>query len=376
MQFFLPAIIILGIITSYQDIKSGKIRNKWIIIGLAYALITNIALITYYSLTTSINTQYLLELTTNFIISILIGYAMWHYNIWSAADGKLFIAFSSLLPLEIYAFGHQKYFPAITLLTNIFLVSIMIMGIALFFKIKQKTIMKIAKTFAKENLNIKQLSTSALTIFSIFWLIQLLLAFFKMRNYLLTFAFTMILIPLIQKKTGKYFTSMLWIIAGIRILSDKTIYTKEFLLNFIILILIWRIIYSLIFGSVSKLSQEIFSRKIKIDELTPGMILSEKIDKKKITKKELAMMKKQTDTELIKQDDYYFIKTSKTGFDNGMINEAAEGLNKTQIREIKKMGFKKIKISQTIPFAPLIFAGVVLTILAKGNILIYIKNLF
>ena len=33
----LPVIIILGIVTSYQDIKFGKIKNKWISLALIYS---------------------------------------------------------------------------------------------------------------------------------------------------------------------------------------------------------------------------------------------------------------------------------------------------------------------------------------------------
>ena len=31
IYWFLPMILFLGIVTSYEDIKFGKIRNKWVI---------------------------------------------------------------------------------------------------------------------------------------------------------------------------------------------------------------------------------------------------------------------------------------------------------------------------------------------------------
>ena len=39
---FLPAILFLGATTSYEDIKHGKIRNKWIISAIVYAAIVYI----------------------------------------------------------------------------------------------------------------------------------------------------------------------------------------------------------------------------------------------------------------------------------------------------------------------------------------------
>lgn len=38
IYWFLPMVLFLGIITSYEDIHSGKIRNKWIIAGFVYVI--------------------------------------------------------------------------------------------------------------------------------------------------------------------------------------------------------------------------------------------------------------------------------------------------------------------------------------------------
>ena len=54
----------------------------------------------------------------------------------------------------------------------------------------------------------------------------------------------------------------------------------------------------------------------------------------------------------------------------------AEGLTRKQIEKIRKLGFKKVKVSSTIPFAPIIFLGVIITLLVKGNILILRYILF
>ncbi|MBU2634963.1 hypothetical protein KJ841_00605, partial [Patescibacteria group bacterium] len=35
---FLPLLFFIGLITSYQDFKEGKIKNKWIILGLIWGL--------------------------------------------------------------------------------------------------------------------------------------------------------------------------------------------------------------------------------------------------------------------------------------------------------------------------------------------------
>ena len=42
--YMLPALFLVGIATSVEDIKLGKVRNKWILIGLIYGLTVVIGL--------------------------------------------------------------------------------------------------------------------------------------------------------------------------------------------------------------------------------------------------------------------------------------------------------------------------------------------
>jgi len=85
----LPAILFLGIITSYEDIKSGKIRNKWIMSALIYAVLVNVVLVLFYPSKNGIHLPYLIELTTNSLFSVVLGFGLWYLGIWTAGDGKL-----------------------------------------------------------------------------------------------------------------------------------------------------------------------------------------------------------------------------------------------------------------------------------------------
>ena len=131
-------------------------------------------------------------------------------------------------------------------------------------------------------------------------------------------------------------------------------------------------------GGISELGRELFSKERNVKDLKPGMLLGELIEKKeKITKEELKALKKQENIEIIKNKKSYYIKKPKTGFElNKFINEEAEGLTKEQIEKIRGIGIIKIKVAQTIPFAPLMFLGIILTLIAKGNLLILVKTLF
>ena len=65
--YFLPMIIFLGIVTSYDDIKTGKIRNKWIAFALAFSAVMNIILF----LTNYATSYALVMLAINLFVSVV-----------------------------------------------------------------------------------------------------------------------------------------------------------------------------------------------------------------------------------------------------------------------------------------------------------------
>lgn len=378
LQYFLPAILALGIITSYQDIKIGKIRNKWIIMALAYACVVYIGLISYTYFTVGIRIHYIIELVTNMLFAIGIGFGVWYFGIWTAGDGKLFIAFAALIPLSSYSLGYQEWIPSITLLINIFVPACLIMLGFILFKIKIKHIKKVLIEFLQNFFQPKTLLNSAISLFAIFWGMQILLSSIGLGNaFFLRLILTMVVFAAIQKKLGKKSLYLMLGISLIRLAIDRSIYSFSFWIDFLALVLIWRFIRSFLRGSASKLAYEIFAKDIDINKLKPGMVLSDMIEKKeKMTNQEFNDLNKEKSTEIIKYKEDYYIKRSKSPFNiNNYIDEEAEGVTQKQIDKIKHVGFKFIRVSQTMPFAPFIFLGVIFTIIAKGNILIVIQKL-
>ena len=120
LAYFLPAIMLLGIITSYEDIKEGKIRNKYIIFSIIYSLLIYFILILMYSLKGTLRGEYISGLIINIFFAIIIGYAFWKSGVWTAGDGKLFIAYAFLVPLTEYSEGYVTFFPSMVLLVNFF----------------------------------------------------------------------------------------------------------------------------------------------------------------------------------------------------------------------------------------------------------------
>ncbi len=372
---FLPAILLLGIITSYQDFKFGKIKNKWIILALSYFIIVYALGIFFYTFYGELNVEYIIELSTNILFAIFIGFGLWYLKVWTAGDGKLFIAYSVLIPLSVYSLGYQKYIPCSVLLINIFILAFMVLFFSMVFKIKFKNLKKVSLNSLKESFELKQVLFLIINLFAIFWVIGILLSLVNLNNPLLKISLTMLIFLSIPKK---YKNKSIYFLSGfviLRLIIDKSVYSWTFLINFIVLIFLGLFIRSFLLKGVNQLGQEIFSKEISVNKLKPGMILSEVIIKK--DKKELKSLQKNKDTKIIKYKEHCYIQQPKSLLNfEGFIDEESEGLTKEQINLIKKIGIKTIKISQTIPFALFMFAGVLLTFIIKGNFLSFLKGIF
>ena len=369
LQYFLPGILALGIITSYEDIKTGKIRNKWIIAALVYAFLVYAVLLANYFFTTGLNYHYLIELVTNFIFAVAIGYCFWHFGIWTAGDGKLFIAFASIIPFSVYSIGYLEWTPSITLLVNIFIPALIwIMGY-MFFKVKIKYIVENILPLLKELVNIKKLFIITGYIFAIQWVIQIILSLIGLgNNYVLMIVATILAFSVLEEKFKDKSMSIILIISAARLILDANIRNVSFAVNLIIMVFGWKLFRSVVGGVLFRLGQEVFSKKIMVSGLKEGMILQDGIQKSRNKPKEKGTV--------VKKDGVFYIKKVKGPKETyDFIDEQPEGLTKAQVRKIKNIGFKTIQISQTIPFAPLTFLGVILTLLVKGNILIVVINL-
>ncbi|MBL7130741.1 MAG: hypothetical protein ISS45_04990, partial [Candidatus Omnitrophica bacterium] len=136
---FIPAVFFIGIVTSYQDIKFGKIKHKWIGMGLIYFILGYLLLYLLSALRIvdyrGINYSYIQELFINGLISIVIAYLFWKLGIWAAGDAKLFIVYALLIPLDYYSKSYLPYFPSFALLLNIFIPLFLFILIAAFLKL-------------------------------------------------------------------------------------------------------------------------------------------------------------------------------------------------------------------------------------------------
>lgn len=127
---FFAIMLVIGLFTSIEDIKTGKIRNFWIVLGLLYSLVL-------YLFVGGIERPPLGYIAANLTLSLLIAYALWKYKYWFAGDAKLFFLFAILLPAGSYRTAFLLFFPSFHLLSYTFILAaiyLLILSLADLFK--------------------------------------------------------------------------------------------------------------------------------------------------------------------------------------------------------------------------------------------------
>ncbi len=359
-------VVVLGIVTSYEDVKYSRIRNKWVVMAIiAGFVLLALRFIIIMVTGTGVNIKYFTEFFLNFFIVFVVGVLLWEMKLWNPADAKLFLAYAALMPLSVYEWGYVNHFPSALLLINTFIPCFVFY-----------TALLIIKTSAKEKLGVmkevlqpKSLLSFFVFVFAFEWLIKLVFGFLKVKPQFLVTTL-MLFVPLLffekvlkidSFKFALAITLMRFIFDFKNILSVATLLDilKTFVTFFILR-------YFLL-----NLSSRFFAMPVKIKELKPGMMLTEDFYKEK------GEIKKRKGFMPISYLSGVFQMARRK--DN--VVSASETLTKEDIEKIKKLHASgKIKeravyIYQTVPFAPFLFLGVLLTLIFRGNFIIGLKIL-
>lgn len=367
---FIPAVFFIGIVTSYQDIKFGKIRHKWIGMGLIYSLsgylllyLLSVLKIVDYR---SINYSYLQELFINGFISIITAYVLWKLGIWAAGDAKLFIVYALLIPLDYYSRSYFPHFPSFALLLNIFL--------PIFLFILLMAFMQALKLGVERLINYSRRKNSPPPAKE--WYGKLILKikgnWQKIVGGLVSYALMFLGLQILMSRLR---LNPIWVIISIiaisRVITKGVKNNRKVLLSAGIVLLAWlgyQILYrhdllsiALIFKNVIRLmlvfgiANGILNlyikytqvRTIGIDELKPMMLLSD---------------------EGIKG-----FQRELKDYKGALGTIYPDGLSEGQTELIKKIylekGYKTIEVYRTFPFAIWIFLGALLTLALRQNVL-------
>jgi len=375
---FLIPLFIVGGICCFTDIRYGKIKNKWILFGLMWAILLYLGLFLYnlFYLCEPENDRYLLNLLLNGGIAFLVGYGIWYFNLWSAGDAKLFTLYALLLPLKFYSKSYLPYFPSFCLLVNTFFPLLILLviqgsviGIKEILKIKKTKInfSSLKKLFIEIKPKVKKIAGTFVGFISIFIILHLARAQVSQQlssvisNPVLIFFVIFFSYRVIFRILGKKKKVVLGLGIGSLIYSGYLVSTSQLgvLFNILKTALFFMVIINLLRQILDFYIEKKETRKIKLKELRPQMILAQTTLKELLKKMQL-----KTKKEIEAKIGSFF----------------SEGLTEDQVNFIKKLWFKepekKLKIYRTFPFSPFLFLGFIITLVTQNSILSIILAIF
>jgi hypothetical protein len=273
------------------------------------------------------------------------------------------MAYAAMIPLSVYAYGRIPIFPAYSLLLNTVAPAFFVLVPYLLIK----TTSSQKKEVFKRMLEPRLVASIAAFIFSFSWLVGIFFSYFGLpQNYFLTIIFLFILLEVLERILP-FGTLRLSLTVGIlRLFFEfKEIFAVPFLANFLLMLAGFLVLRFF----VLYLGIYVFSTPVEIPNLKAGMIPLEGIRKEKGRYEKINLVDISL-FNLLRQKKIKFL------FDNrptGLTKEDVELLN--EMYRKGELKFSQLLIQQTIPFAPLLFLGALLTLLFKGNLFIYLQSL-
>jgi len=355
-------VIIFGYLTIKSDIKEGKIRNNHILSFLIIGLMVFISISIISAVNQTLNVSFVIETISNLLLATIVGYLFWVFGIWAPADGKLFTVYSILIPLSIYKIGHVNLFSFVNFSSiNILINTFVLAFIFLFLNLLWKSTIKQKKDALSKAFSPKVILFVLLSLFSYLWIVEL---FFKLFGLTPSYLFSYLVVLLLFLFTEKIFmvSSRKFIIAIsiLRLFFDQGWRSMDFFLDLILLLVLF-----LIFRFFTlELGFETFTKEVSVKKLKPGMILADVIyrDNKKVRKRKAL---------------YFSIFNYLSNQQDTVIDSKSEGITQKDILRIKGLQkknpeFETIRVHEHLPFAVIMFIGVLLTFLVSGNFILFL----
>ncbi len=370
---FLPAIFFVGLISAYEDITLSRIKNKWVVLGIAYAASGYLLLygLNFFKLVDygGLNSSYLVSCAINFVISIMVAYSFWKCGVWAPGDAKLFIAYSLLIPLDFYAKGYINYFPAAVLLFNIFL--------PLFFFIVLSAFAKLLSVILDFTLHPGKIIKACASLGQLFKRERMKTFYAQLKGGLPAYLFIFIGI---QAALRGIKLNPLWMAAALLVfqpLSQWIRQSRKLLFSATLLVLFY-FIYKIAYGQGFKELLSIFEAMIKTFSLFGlfRIFLAFYIKYTQVQKIEISQLKPHM---IPTEEALKNLQIPDPEFRESLGVVYPDGFSEEQATLVKaycpQKGVSTIDIYRTFPLAAWMFMGVVVTLIFRQSILTVVKSL-
>lgn len=345
-----PFLAVFAVVTSVEDWRTGRIRNKWVAAALIYCAA---ALLTegFYLSTggASISTDYLVALGVNAAISAAFVVACWLANLLSAADAKLVFAYSFLVPLSWYRGVLFPQFPAFALMFNAVLpLALYYAGYAVLAMLRSGKGLSILGAL-RSSLRPLKLIELLLFVTGFSWAVGIFLAKVAHESGAVLMLTTLVVLYWVASRLPPWL--LLAISGGAtagRIAMEGAGMLSWPLLSGLLAMYAFIVVVFIVLLGVSSFA---YAEKVSVSSLRPGMIVLEDIRHKA-------------------DGGCTVVKAHRKAEGKELVAHRSNGLTKEEIFWLQalaadgRLPLAELTVAQSVPFAPFMAMGVLLTALA------------
>ncbi len=349
----LAAAFVLGAVTSYEDFSKGIIRNSLVFPAIIFGILANL-------LSIFAGTHYFVSFISNFLAALFIALALWHFGVWSAGDAKLFAAFAALLPLSIFQNRLVSIMPFIDLLVNTVVpLSIYLIAIS-FLRTDSGEKLKILR----KSFNLQALLDVFLFAFAVAGARGIISGVFETNLEIGTLGMISAAAFVLLRKiiASAVFRPVLAAAFLARVIYSLANGSTTNLVWESAALFLFSVGFAIILQFVNNLSFFWFNSSADFSDLKPGMLLAETV------------VKTRTGNYGLKRFDSRVPASSVLKLHDGELSE--EDLRRLlKLKTEGKIIPSRISVVQTLPFAPAMFLGAAVTLLFRGNALIFFASI-
>ncbi|USS40213.1 prepilin peptidase [Thermococcus aggregans] len=346
--------VIMGILTSYTDIKTGFIDDRHVFpiaaVGVLYYL--------YHGIVVKHDLLHALSGLIGLGIGFLLGYLLYLMGGWASGDVVILMGYSALFP---YASSYAKVvapyavkYPlhSITLLFNsILAVFPFIFVYSLAVLITKKKISRLKEVFVKKWVKPFEI---AIWVSGAFVVLRIAGSAIPPYFGLLLWIITMVVLARLQKAGD---------IIGLLLLAYGAFKTPEIIYSYLKLAVTFYAL-KVFFSLVKVLREEVLMKKVSVNELKEWDILGEWIYEKdnKIYRERESSFDK-----LLRALKTLNLNALKVEYDKLIASPTAEGLTKEDIEKLKALVEEgkledEFLVRNAMPFAPALFLGFLISV--------------
>jgi len=348
-----------AVIASVTDMRSGIIPNKLTLTLIAVGIFGYLA----YGILTGDLSLFLASAKSVGVIFIA-GYLFWMLGAWSAGDAKEFLFIAALIP-AYPAFLHGTFNPAIayypfviTVFINTFL---SIFPFIFLYSLYVSLGKKLASRFMEPFKNMKKyLETSFVLVGAI-----------SISKFFGMWILTLLVLLLLYRIPGKYRIALgaAAILAYVFPLSPFWYSRGLFISTYFVITLLFIVTISLLLNSINIVRKEALIEEAKITTLREGTIIAEEIyiQDGEVLRDKRGMIEKIKDA--AKTGSYRTLLQRK-----GIVGTGAAGATEEEIELLREYVEKgkledRVNVKKSMPFAPVIFAGLTISLIIGDAVL-------